>query len=117
MVAVYGLVAFYLDEVPVYAEVPVELGGGDFYEFVLLETAGGALNNGERLGDEFVQFFLYCGVLILYKLVGLVGEFLLLFNGRRLNLFLYFCETLLKRGFALYEGSSQGCAACPQLVV
>ena len=117
VVAVYGLVPFYLHEVPVNAEVPVELGCGDLGELVLLETAGGALYNCKRLRKYLVELCLYCGVLFLDKLVGLACKLFLVFYGRCLYLLLDLGDALLERLLAVNQCLAESGAAGTQFVV
>ena len=88
VVVIDGLVAVDIDEVMGGGKLAVEVGGGDDDVFILGEAAGGALHDGEGIGQDDVELLLHAVEHLLLKLVDMVEVALALLDGESLDLFL-----------------------------
>ena len=79
------------------AELAVHIGGGHFYDLLLLETAGCGLHHRESVGQHLVENFLYLLVDFLCQLVHLCSQRLLSLDWNRDVL-----QLLAKRFFTLF---------------
>ena len=114
-----GFIALNLHEVAALGgQEFVELACRHFHAFVLRQTAGGALHNGEGLRQELVQDVLDGGILVLDEFVALRCQRLLFFHGDVfLHLQFNFCDTVLEGLFHRSDLVLQRLAVGTELII